>query len=100
MIPPSPNNETIRFNCPNCEYCSSSKTGLRDHIKYEHGSVRTYKCQDCEFETSRPNYMKQHIESKHSGRHMCSECDASIGSIKNLRKHVRNIHGKNRKLYL
>ena len=54
----------FQFSCDHCEYESTRKDNLKQHIQAVHKGVR-FSCDHCEYASTRKDNLKQHIKSVH-----------------------------------
>ena len=87
-----------KYPCEECQYESSNKTILKDHIIAIHENLKPYLCDKCEFKSATKIGLKDHQNSIHGSE--VFECDicSFVTKTKNyLQKHFRNNHLEGRK---
>ena len=59
---------------------------------------KSHKCTICDYKTSRKGHLNQHIKSVHEGNkpHKCSICDSSFSQKGHLKRHIQSVHGGNK----
>lgn len=85
-----------RYKCPNCDFTTSRKTGLTDHINAVHEKVKPYMCQHCSHTFASNGNLTQHIHAVHEKLRpfICQYCSYATSSQPNLRKHIKAVHHK------
>ena len=80
--------------CSICDYATSIKGHLKQHIESVHEKIRPHKCFICDNSFSQKGGLKVHIDAVHEGKkpHKCSICDYSFSQKGDLKKHVEAIH--------
>ena len=68
-----------------CNYASSFKGNLRDHMK-THSGEKSNKCNQCEYATAYASALRIHLKT-HSGEkpNKCDQCDFASSDAGNLR---------------
>ena len=80
------------YKCQHCEYHSTQKGHVKNHVQSIHEGVR-YSCQQCDFNATDPCSLRQHIKSKHLGiKYPCQQCDYKATDPSNLRRHKKSNH--------
>ena len=75
------------FQCSSCEYSSSYKGNLNEHINRVHGGSK-FNCSICDFVTKSKQYLKAHEDVQHNGKTFeCDKCTHKATSKSNLRVH-------------
>ena len=62
----------INFPCGKCDYKTSEKRQLLQHIKSKHEGVR-FPCDQCDFITTWKKYLTTHIKLKHEKKMTSNE---------------------------
>ena len=80
-----------QLKCPKCDFKTSNKFYLPDHIKDVHEGEEKYTCNQCEKQFRLKGRLTQHITKKHGGvKYPCNLCGIEVTMKKNLRKRVYN----------
>ena len=81
--------------CNSCNKGYSSPSSLFSHTKYIHEEI-THTCNICQFQTSQKSILKNHIKSVHLKEKdfPCKICDYRATQSGNLSRHVKNVHEK------
>ena len=80
------------FKCSFCEYSSSYKWNLNEHVNRVHGGFK-FKCSKCDFVTKSKQYLKTHESIQHNGKSFdCDECTYQATSKSNLKLHQNIKH--------
>lgn len=84
-----------RLHCQHCAFTCKQKRCMSLHVGAKHKGVRPHRCQYCTFSTTRRYRLQQH-ESLHTGigRHSCSMCEKTFGTVTKLRQHKVRVHDK------
>ena len=84
------------FKCPSCDFVTSRKTGLTDHVNAVHDKVKPYMCQHCSHTFASNGNLTQHIHAVHDKLRpfICQYCTYATSSQPNLRKHIKAVHHK------
>lgn len=84
-----------RLRCQHCAFTCKQKQCMSLHLGVKHKGARPHRCRYCPFSTTRRYRLQQH-ESLHTGlgRHGCSVCDKTFGTVTKLRQHKARIHDK------
>ncbi|KAL3272205.1 hypothetical protein HHI36_022688 [Cryptolaemus montrouzieri] len=59
--------EVKKRKCSQCDYQTSHKTNMDQHIKSVHLRIKGHNCTYCDFQTSQKSYLTVHMNSKHLG---------------------------------
>jgi hypothetical protein len=80
--------------CLTCDYKTSFKHNLVDHIKAVHERKKPHKCWICDYSFNKKSNLKQHISTVHEGkkRYLCSICDYSCYRSYILKEHIDGVH--------
>lgn len=83
------------LHCQHCSFTCKQKQCMSLHVGVKHKGARPYRCQHCCFSTTRRYRLQQH-ESLHTGigRHGCSMCNKTFGTLTKLRQHKVRVHDK------
>jgi len=90
--------EKIRFHCDQCEYTTTRKLTLNEHIKVKHegATPKSYPCDQCEKVFAGSFYLNIHIQSVHEGKkYFCEQCGFTASNPYTLREHTISIHEGN-----
>ena len=70
---------------------TKSKQNIANSIQRGNNS---HKCTICDYSSSKKEYLKQHINSVHEGKkpNKCSICDYSCSRNTNLKQHIESVH--------
>ena len=79
------------FQCDICELKFSVKLNLNIHIETVHENVLRFKCNICNKDYASLKYLNSHKTVVHNQR--SEECLICGVTLKNLKKHIRFIHG-------
>nr|XP_031846020.1 zinc finger protein 260-like [Nomia melanderi] len=84
------------YPCSLCEYKSTNKGTLKDHIIRKHTSSYPYACTVCQKKFKLKNDLKQHTNQMHNNAPavICSVCGHPYKSIQALKHHIRYSHNK------
>jgi hypothetical protein len=83
---------TRDFRCPICEFCSSSRGNLSQHVNSLHGKIR-YQCSCCPFSTSTAINLSRHVRTVHEGvRLSCDSCAYNASSRAKMKHHRQTHH--------
>ena len=91
----STNNEGDKSNrCNQCEYASSVKSSLKNHIKI-HSGEKPNKCNQCDYASSHASDLRKHLKT-HSGEksNKCNQCDYASSQAGHLRRHLKTHSGE------
>jgi len=56
---------TAAYNCEECEYDTTNKTWLKQHIKAVHMRIKDFICSHCSYASSWKKHLTRHMKSKH-----------------------------------
>ena len=56
----------VKYNCKQCEYVSTQKKKLQQHMQSVHNGVK-YSCEHCDYKAAQKNNLLKHMKSIHSG---------------------------------
>ena len=81
------------FGCPNpkCKQCFLDEESLAKHITKSH---KTFPCPECRTNCMGKELLKIHMESHQKKFDICGECGTRLSSRANLKRHMKNLHGK------
>lgn len=87
--------ERKRLHCQFCSFTCKQKRCMSLHVGVKHKGSRPHRCHYCCFSTTRRYRLQQH-ESLHTGigRHSCSTCNKTFGTLSKLRQHKIRVHDK------
>ena len=78
------------LNCPNCDYSSTNKHYLRQHIDLVHATERPFKCPFCDYAGKRSHSLKEHLIVHSDERpYKCAHCNAKFRKKGHLTNHYR-----------
>ncbi|XP_056144838.1 zinc finger protein 142 [Lampris incognitus] len=85
-----------KSKCLHCEHCTftcKQERCMVQHVALKHKGARPHHCHYCPFSTTRRYRLEEH-ESLHTGvgRHSCSECNKTFGTLTKLRQHKARVH--------
>ena len=91
--------------CPDCDYKTTDKCHLNEHIKAVHHKIKDFLCEQCSYATSRKSNLVKHIDKQH-GRNLeekvkmltCPKCGEHFAGQDKLNDHVANIHPELKRL--
>mgnify|MGYP001801714386 FL=1 len=85
---PSVNPPVMR--CLHCDYSSSNKHYLRQHMDLVHTSERPFKCPFCDYAGKRSHSLKEHLIVHSDERpYQCTQCNAKFRKKGHLTNHYR-----------
>lgn len=88
-----PNNKK-QYLCHICSRIFASMSGLRFHLKSQHGS-KPHTCQQCDKSFAFPSYKKRHEMIHTNDKHLiCHICSTAFASPNGLRYHLRTHTGE------
>ena len=84
------------YECQSCDFKTSRRTGLTDHINAVHDKLKLYMCQHCSHTFASNGNLTQHIQAVHEKLRpfICQYCTYATSSQPNLRKHIKAVHHK------
>lgn len=78
------------MKCPNCDYSSTNKHYLRQHIDLVHTTERPFKCPFCDYAGKRSHSLKEHLIVHSDERpYTCTQCNAKFRKKGHLTNHYR-----------
>ena len=86
--------EGLRFPCNFCEYKSTCRTGLKNHISSIHEGIK-HQCHQCGKQFSQSRILNRHIREFHEGIRMkvkCEFCEYHATKRENLLVHFQKMH--------
>ena len=88
------NNVIKSKKCNQCEYASSYKGNLRQHLKI-HSGEKSNKCNQCDYASSLAGNLRKHLKM-HSGEksNKCNQCDFASSQAGDLRRHLATHSGE------
>jgi KRAB domain-containing zinc finger protein len=91
--------------CPDCDYKTTDKCHLNEHIKAVHRKIKDFLCEQCSYATSRKSNLIKHINKQHLGHPeekvkmvACPKCSERFAGQEKLNEHVANIHPELKRL--
>ncbi|XP_027467209.1 zinc finger protein ZFAT isoform X1 [Zalophus californianus] len=79
------------YKCPQCSYASAIKANLNVHLRKHTGEK--FACDYCSFTCLSKGHLKVHIERVHKKiKQHCRFCKKKYSDVKNLIKHIRDVH--------
>ena len=84
--------KTIKYNCKHCDFNTSYKSSLHQHVQSIHKGVK-YSCEHCDHKATKKSHLRIHVQSIHNGiKHSCKYCDYKATTKGNLQRHVVSVH--------
>ena len=90
--------EGFRYCCEQCNFKTSNKTYLKNHVNSVHFKVNGHTCKDCRMEFATRHGLNYHAKAKHDGikpavkyKDSCDQCAYDSTSLKT---HARSTHLK------
>lgn len=84
--------------CPDCRKTFSCRSSVKRHISSAHQSGQRFECESCDYSSSRRDLLKQHVSAKHTNaRFDCERCASSFSYKGDLTRHVSEKHLKPRR---
>ena len=88
------------FECPLCDYSSSSEAEITNHVDHSHPDKsvdpnQPSQCKDCQYTTHSTNQLKSHMSDKHSKQPKllkCPMCNYKNSLESKVTKHVEESH--------
>jgi len=82
-----------------CEFSSSSKAELNEHLEKVHQIKTGYKCEDCDKVFENMSYLKNHRNKIHKPHRSvtCDICGKTYPRESNLKVHMKLVHTDNKK---
>ena len=89
--------KTKTFHCDKCEFTTTYKSYLKDHIESCHTTAKYVTCDLCgtTVKDNQGKGLHQHMKLKHTIQEMvqCGECGKDFKKC-NFKKHVQKVHGE------
>ena len=84
--------DIIKFACTNCDYNSSTKGNLEEHVKTHQKEMDA--CEECDFVPQNEDQMKQHKDIHHKSVPYinCGKCKFNTDARTSLEDHMESIH--------
>ena len=88
------NASKLKLSCELCPYRANSQKVLKEHIKGQHASVRSYVCEKCGYATFQKSNLKQHKDYVHPMEEKipCEQCPFQSELMGTMLTHVKNNH--------
>lgn len=87
------------LNCSFCDYTSTNKHYLRQHMDLVHTDDRPFKCPFCDYAGKRSHALKEHLIVHSTERpHQCKQCNATFRKKGHLTNHMR-MHSESSSIY-
>ena len=81
------------FKCGQCDYASSQKGNLSNHITNKHTGIRSIKCNVCDFASSYKSSLKLHMKLHLTENpYKCNQCTFSTLWMDCLKRHIKRKH--------
>ena len=80
--------------CWICDYSFNKKSNLKQHISTVHERKKRYTCSFCDYSCYRPYNLKEHIVGVHEGKFKCTLCNNKYTTTVSLRRHMRSSHNE------
>lgn len=78
------------LKCEECDYSTSNKHYLKQHVDLVHSDVRPYKCPFCDYAGKRSHSLKEHLVVHSSDRpYECHLCNATFRKKGHLTNHIK-----------
>ncbi|KAH8329949.1 hypothetical protein KR067_010078 [Drosophila pandora] len=90
------------YKCTMCDMTCSSAGSLTTHIRYRHLKDKPLKCSECDTRCVRESDLAKHVQIVHSKTvHQCEhpDCEYSVRTYTQMRRHFLEVHGNNPILY-
>ena len=91
--------------CLDCDYKTTDKCHLKEHIKAVHKKIKDFLCEQCSYATSRKSNLIKHIKNQHSSDPEerirllpCPKCSERFSGQEKLNEHVASIHPEVKRL--
>jgi len=88
-------NSFHEYNCHLCDYKATGKVSLRQHMQSVHESYTHFIhiCELCNFKSIRKDNLRQHVQCVHDGvKYNCELCEYKTTVKGNLQRHVKSVH--------
>ena len=89
-------NEKTSFKCEICDYSSSRKFEIKQHVESVHEGKKSFKCKLCCYSSNEKFKVNQHFESVHEEKklHKCQICVKRFTFMDSLKRHVIHTQGE------
>ena len=78
------------LSCLSCDYTSTNKHYLRQHVDLAHSTDRPFKCPFCDYAGKRSHALKEHLVVHSDERpYQCTQCNATFRKKGHLTNHYR-----------
>lgn len=90
----------VEYTCEICNFVTTKKDELRQHIDSNHGSKDKLNCNECTFSTKKRKRgaakLTEHLENAHQKvlPFQCEQCEYKFAYKRELEKHVSAVHMK------
>ena len=83
----------IRYNCPQCAKTFTQERNMKMHVRMIHEKKTTLSCDQCDYTTSWKDSLHQHIKTKHEGVFFeCPICLRALASSRQVQQHIKTVH--------
>lgn len=81
------------FKCPLCEYAGKRSHALREHMLL-HSRIRPYKCDVCSASFRKKNHLTTHrkTHARKSPSSICPICKLQVSKLTPLTRHIKTVH--------
>lgn len=89
------------FKCSKCGYLAFSESKLKKHLKvHTENCPNLYKCSICDYSSKHSGHVLRHqIAHGKEKTHKCDECEATLSTASNLRRHKLTVHQGGTRFY-
>ena len=77
-----------KFACKYCNYRSSFRHGLQQHLKSSHNKAYHFECSLCDYWTNQRIDLRMHKKANHKALKSCRYCDYDATSQEMLIEHI------------
>ena len=83
----------IRYNCPQCAKTFTQERNMKMHVRMIHERKTILSCDQCDYTTSWKDSLHQHIKTKHEGVvYECPICLRALASSRQVQQHIKTVH--------